>query len=163
MRMFVACALLLGVSWSQASTDFDFLLGEHDVALHAWTPAGWSPPRPVNAQWHGRRGLRDAVIIDEWFDPQAGDGVNVRLYDQEEQLWHMMWISTNGKQVQDLRAEVRDGKLIMWQVYPERPDWRAEFIQLNHCAWAREDGKMVDGSWQPGFRLVATKRECEAR
>lgn len=32
------------------SQQFDFLLGEHEVTLHAWTAQGWSPPRPINAR-----------------------------------------------------------------------------------------------------------------
>ena len=158
---FALTVLLTTAVQANSDSDFDFLLGEHDVTLHAWTGDGWTPPRPQNAEWHGYKGLRDAVIIDEWFDPQAGNGINVRMYDAEEKIWHMMWVSTNGKQVQDLRAQVREGTLTMWQAYPERPNWHAEFSSIDACTWAREDGVTKDGDWQPRFRLVATKRNCQ--
>jgi len=32
---------------------FAFLLGQHDVSLHAWTGDKWSPARPINAHWRG--------------------------------------------------------------------------------------------------------------
>ena len=68
MKVLPALILLLP-ALAHANTAFDFLIGEHDVTLHAWTGSGWTPPRPVNAEWHGRKALRDEVIQDEWFDP----------------------------------------------------------------------------------------------
>ncbi len=143
---------------------FEFLVGKHDVTLHAWTDSGWTPPRPVNARWNGWYGLEGRAIYDEWNDPQPGTGglgVNVRMYDPEEGVWKMMWVSTAGHQVQDLRAQVKDGVLTMWQVYPERPGWKAEFEVLDDNRWARVSYQLNgDGQWQPQFRLVATRTAC---
>jgi hypothetical protein len=143
---------------------FAFLLGEHEVTLHAWTGSAWTPPRPVNAHWRGWYGLSGAAIYDEWVDPApntGGLGVNVRIYDPEEAVWKMMWVSTTGMQVQDLRAEMRGGVLTMWQVYPERPGWKAEFEVLDDDRWARVSYQQDEaGAWQPQFRLVATRQPC---
>lgn len=143
---------------------FDFLIGVHDVTLHAWTGSGWTPARPVNARWQGWYGLEGMAIYDEWVDPASGtanQGVNVRLFDPEASLWKMMWISTAGRQVQDLRAAVREGKLTMWQVYPERPGWKAEFEEIDADRWARVAYQQDDeGTWQPQFRLEATRQPC---
>ena len=162
-NLLIAIALLIPLH-AIGNSDFDFLIGEHDVTLHAWTGSGWSPPRPVNAEWHGHKSLRNQVIQDEWFDPNPGQetsGINIRMYDEQANEWKMMWISTSGKQVQDLRAGSIDGVLTMWQVYPERVGWKAEFENLDKCRWARADYvKQKSGSWQPQFRLVATKRAC---
>ncbi len=165
MNKFCAMLIMLVIPLSSvANKDFDFLLGEHDVTLHAWTGTAWTPPRPINAQWHGRRGLRDLVIEDEWFDPdptRGGSGINVRMFDAEAGDWKMMWISTNTKQVQDLRAKVVDDTLTMWQIYPERQGWKAEFEILSDCRWARVDYIKKEGIWLPNFRLVATRRGCD--
>lgn len=148
----------------EAAAAFDFMVGEHDVTLHAWTGTTWSPQRPVNAEWHGRYTLGGQAVHDEWIDPQPGSevrGINVRLYDAESGEWKMMWISTSGRQVQDLRAKVIDGVLTMWQVYPERAGWKAEFHMLGDFSWAREDfNRNEAGEWVPGFRLVATRRQA---
>lgn len=162
---FICGALLLAAPLSQASVapaaQFDFLIGEHDVTLHAWTGDGWTPARPQNARWNGRRGLESSIIYDEWFDPQGGDGVNVRMYDPNEEIWKMMWISTAAYQVQDLRAQMKDGVLTMWQIYPDRTGWRAEFEILNACQWARVDFQEDEaGEAPPRYRLVATRRGC---
>ena len=148
----------------QATHEFDFLLGNHEVTLHAWTGTTWTPPRPINAQWNGRYGLNGYAIYDEWTDPdpaRASQGVNVRVFDADEGLWKMMWISTASMQVQDLRAKIIDGVLTMWQTYPVREGWKAEFKQLSEQRWQRIDYQQNEqGVWQPGFKLIATKRSC---
>ena len=85
------------------------------------------------------------------------------MYDPDSGVWKMMWIATPARQVQDLRAEVRNGRLTMWQVYPPREGWKAEFEILDACRWARVSYlQEADGSWTPQFRLAATRRECSS-
>ena len=146
---------------------FAFMLGTHDVTLHAWqAPSGtWTPPRPVGAQWNGYWGLGGAAIVDEWFDPPADDadlkgrGINVRVFDAETAEWKMMWVARPGYQVQDLRARVEPDGLTMWQIYPERANWKAVFEILDDDTWARTSyaRDTDDADWQPQFRLVATR------
>jgi hypothetical protein len=146
------------------TSQFAFMIGDHEVTLHAWTGQDWTPPRPVNARWHGWYGLEGMAIYDEWIDPEpsgGGRGVNVRLYDPDEAIWKMMWISTNGKRVQDLRAQMVDGRLTMWQVYPERRGWKAVFEQIDENRWARVSYLQDEsGEWRPQYRLEATRRAC---
>ena len=105
------------------------------------------------------------TIQDEWIDPDpstGGLGVNVRIYDPEENVWKMMWVSTSGRQVQDLRAQMQEGGLTMWQVYPERPGWKAVFEVLDEKRWARVSYQRNEqGTWQPQFRLEATRQPCQ--
>ena len=150
------------------TAQFAFLIGEFHISLHGWQGDGWTPPRAEGARWNGRYGLNGMAIYDEWFDPSADDtdgtwGVNVRTYDPAEQLWKMMWISLPTRQVQDLRAEVRDGTLTMWQVYPERPGWKAEFEVTDADHWARISFVQdpATGAWQPQYRLAASRIPCE--
>lgn len=153
----------------EETRQFDFLIGRHEMSLHAWTGNGWSPPRPVGARWNGWYGLDGRAIYDEWFDPDTTggrepvNGVNVRVFDPAENLWKMMWIAEPALQVQDLRAEMRDGTLTMWQVYPERPNWKAEFEILDEDRWARVAYVRDDETeeWTPQFRLVATRVPCD--
>jgi hypothetical protein len=66
----------------ESLTDFSFLIGHHEVTLHAWTGESWTPPRPTLAQWRGWYGLDDMAIYDEWKDPgaePANIGINVRF------------------------------------------------------------------------------------
>ena len=151
-------------------SQFAFLIGDYRVHLHAYRNGAWTPPQPgVTARWNGRYGLNGLVIEDEWFHPdpaqqeKAGGGINVRMYDDEAGEWKMMWVATAGKQVQDLRAEMRDGVLTMWQVYPERPNFQATFHIDDADNWHRisyiPDEK---GGWLPQFKLAATRLPCPA-
>lgn len=74
----------------------------------------------------------------------------------------MMWVALPGHQVQDLRAEMRDGVLTMWQIYPERAGWKAEFEIIDADRWARVDYLQdpESGDWTPRFRLAATRTSC---
>lgn len=147
---------------------FDFLIGDYRIDAHAWRDGAWTPPRPgPTARWNGRYVLGGMAIEDEWYavdpgiDPVAGRGINIRMWDPDASEWDMMWVATGGRQVQDLRAKIVDGKLTMWQVYPDRPTFRAYFERLDADRWhritlARDDA----GEWQPTFKLVATRIPC---
>jgi hypothetical protein len=148
---------------------FEFLIGDYTVRFHAWQGDTWSPPQPgTSARWNGWYGLGGMAIVDEWFnpdpgiDPDAPRGINVRMYDDKAQEWDMMWIATGANQVQDLRAQVKDGALTMWQVYPDRPDFKAIFEIEDDDHWARISFNKNDkGEWQKQFKLAATRIPCE--
>jgi len=149
-------------------SEFGFLIGDFQVTAHARSADGWTPPRPgPRARWNGRYGLGGMIIYDEWFDPDprqdpnAPRGVNVRFYDPEAAQWKMMWLATGAAQVADLRAEMRDGKLTMWQVYPERPGFLADFTVEDDDHWHRVSyTKDSQGEWVPQFKLAATRIPC---
>lgn len=152
-----------------ATKQFDFLVGDFEVTLHAWRNNAWTPPRPTKARWNGWYGLEGMAIVDEWFDPdpaanpKGGRGINVRMFDEKEQQWKMMWMHTTNKSTQDLRAKMIDGVLTMWQVHPERPNFRAEFEVIDENRWARVSfvpGEKED-EWLPQFRLEATRIACD--
>ncbi|MEZ5921701.1 MAG: hypothetical protein R3C60_10165 [Parvularculaceae bacterium] len=149
-------------------SQFAFLIGDYTITLHAWRGDQWSPPQPgVTARWNGYYGLEGMAIIDEWYhpdpaqDPNASRGVNVRMYDPEAKEWDMMWVATGNHQVQDLRAKMIDGKLTMWQVYPERPNFRAEFEVFDADHWARISyTKDEKGGWVKQYKLAASRIPC---
>ena len=187
-RSFAVAALLLAtatrVAGQEATCDygaphpnapvelsqFAFLVGDYDITSHAWRNGTWTPPRPgPHARWNGRYGLGGMAIYDEWFDPNPSDdpdaprGVNVRMYDTEAGQWKMMWLATAGMTVQDLRAELRDGKLTMWQEYPERAGFLADFTVEDEDHWHRISyTRGDDGEWRPQFKLAATRIPCGA-
>jgi len=147
---------------------FAFLIGDYKVTMHRWLGESWSPPQAgVTARWNGRYGLGGMAIYDEWFspdpaqDPDASRGVNVRMYDPDAEEWDMMWVATGGHQVQDLRAKEIDGVLTMWQVYPERLGFRAEFTVDDSDNWNRISyAPDENGVEQKQFKLAATRIPC---
>lgn len=152
-----------------ALDQFSFLIGDFSISGHAWLGDQWSPPRPgPKSRWNGWYELGGMAIADEWydtdpgFDPNSGRGLNVRTYDPDAGEWDMMWFHTSTLQVQDLRAEVIDGVLTMWQVYPERQNFRATFHIEDEDHWSRITyAKDEAGEWVKTVKLAATRIACE--
>lgn len=150
------------------TAQFAFLIGDYKITLHQWQGEDWSSAQPgVSARWNGYYGLGGMAIFDEWYNPDTAQkpdgnhGVNVRMYDPDAEEWDMMWVATSNHQVQDLRAKVIDGKLTMWQVYPERPNFRAEFNVEDDDHWNRVSfAKDENGEWAKQFMLAATRIPC---
>lgn len=149
-------------------SQFAFLIGDFKIDLQPWGGEDWKPPLPDHtARWNGWYGLGGMAVVDEWYEydpaqkPDAGRGINVRMYDEKAGEWDMMWIDSTAHQVQDLRAKMEDGKLVMWQVYPERPNFKAEFIIDDKDHWSRVGYKKnEDGEWVKRFKLAATRIPC---
>lgn len=149
-------------------SQFDFLIGDFTITAHAWRGDRWSPPRPgVPARWNGYYGLGGRTIVDDWYDrdpgmqPDTTGGTNIRLWDAEDGEWDMMWIHTNSKQVQDLRAKLIDGKLTMWRIYPSDREMNAYFERTGPNSWHRISlTKNEAGEWVPQFKLAATRIPC---
>ena len=150
-------------------SQFAFLIGDFTISAHAWQGEDWSPPRPgTPARWNGWYGLDGMAIVDEWYsrdpgpEPETGRGVNVRMVNPEDGHWEMMWIATGAYQVQHLRAEMIEGMLTMWQIYPENRNFRAEFEVLDEDNWQRVQYQQDEaGEWHPAFLLRATRIPCE--
>ncbi|MEL7030918.1 MAG: hypothetical protein AAGK80_01490 [Pseudomonadota bacterium] len=153
-----------------ALEQFAFLIGDFEITSHIMTPTGWSPPRPgPRARWNGWYSMGGMMITDEWYDPDPGlqpespRGVNVRMYDEASAEWKMMWVSTTGAQVQDLRAGMRDGKLTMWQIYPTEIELVADFTVEDADHWHRISYVKDDaGEWIPQYKLAARRIACDA-
>lgn len=148
---------------------FSFLIGDYQVEGLGWFNNQWfaNPNAKTPSRWNGRYSLNGKAITDEWFNEDPGVnkdtnvGVNVRMFDVEAAEWKMMWISNFNHVVQDLRAKVIDGKLTMWQVYPDRPDFKAEFEVVNENQWHRiHYGKNDAGEWEKKVKLLATRIPC---
>ncbi len=152
-----------------AFSQFEFLIGDFEIEGFGWFNNRWytNPNATVPPRWNGYYGLNGKAIVDEWFNedpgitPETHRGINVRMFDEKAAEWKMMWISTVNHTVQDLRAKVIDGKLTMWQVYPERPTFKAEFEVLSDSQWQRTEYiKDENGNWNQRFKLVATRIPC---
>jgi hypothetical protein len=148
---------------------FSFLIGDYTIDAQAWAGKDWTAPGqvPVPARWNGWYGLDGMAIYDEWYtqDPgvnaETARGVNVRFYDDKNKEWKMMWTSSGTLQPQDLRAEIRNGVLTMWQVYPDRPNFKAEFFSVDDDNWYRISyTKDENNNWVKQYKLSAKRLKC---
>lgn len=151
-------------------SQFAFIIGDFDVQFLDWNAeaGAWSEPRPYFAHWNGRYGLAGQAIIDEWYDPgfgvreQSGAGINIRIFDPEAGIWETAWHYTANYEVRELHQAVReDGRLWLWQVYPEAPERRIFFETYENGEWARiTQAQNDDGEWVNSVSLYARPAEC---
>ncbi|PWE16758.1 hypothetical protein DDZ18_11195 [Marinicauda salina] len=151
---------------------FAFLIGDYDVGVRNWDAEteSWGEPEYF-ARWNGRYIFGGRAIADEWFDPgygyreASGAGINIRLRDAEADVWKTAWHSTANTEVRELRQAVReDGKLHLWQVWPEAPERNVWFETYEDGRWARISMARDEetGDWVPSVKLDAVPAECAA-
>lgn len=180
----IVSAALASPAFAQESCDFgtpaegvgevmagwDFLIGNHEVDVRLWQDGAWSDP-VATAQWNGWWGLGGTAIIDEWFGPRRPDGapgnngVNVRVWDADAQVWRMTWQATRNATAAIYESEVRDdGFMHMWQTLPEDPtETDAWFEITGQETWVRiERARDEKGAWVNQFRLDARRLPCSA-
>ncbi|WP_421787764.1 hypothetical protein [Hyphobacterium sp.] len=148
---------------------FAFIIGDFDVGYRTWDAeaGGWLEPQ-FQARWNGYYGLNGRAVIDEWFDPgygyraESGTGINIRLYDEGEGRWETAWHYTANYEVRELHQELReDGRLWLWQVYPEAPQRRVWFETFDDGEWARFEQRRNDaGEWANAVMLHAIPADC---
>lgn len=152
----------------EAMAPWDFLIGPHEVEVRLWQDGAWTDP-VATAHWNGWWGLGGHAIIDEWFGPQRPDGspgnngVNVRIWDEENQVWRMTWAQTRGAEVAIFESDIRDdGFMHMRQVSPaEEAETDAWFEVTGEDTWTRiQRGRDENGEWVMQFRLDATRLPC---
>lgn len=151
--------------------EFAFMVGcfRADAQLYDAERGAFGPTAPT--YWTGQWALGGWAIYDEWFDvqipgqpPALGRGGNLRMVDPETGVWTMVWVHTGGRPGQDLRAEMRGDRMVMWQIYPTRgSDWKAEFEVVDPDHWVRTEYGRPSASddWRPLGRIHATRVSCD--
>jgi hypothetical protein len=151
---------------------FAFIIGDFEVGSRPWdAEAGEWGEALYTARWNGRYGLGGRAIIDEWYDPgygyrpESGAGINTRIWDEAEGVWKTAWIHTGTLQTMELHQRLdEDGKLWLWQVYPETGERRVYFERYDADHWARIDMVFDEesGAWINRFMLDANRVDCSA-
>ncbi len=150
---------------------FAFLVGDYEIHAYGRQGDGWTQGY-LTTEWNGRWALDGFAIYDEWFDVQwpnkpitTGRGANLRMYQPETKEWIMVWTHTASKDGQDLRAQLRGDKMVMWQVHPKKTtDWKAEFEVFDDDHWMRVSYTRPYGTdkWELEGKLEAFRKTCQA-
>jgi hypothetical protein len=156
----------------QELEQYSFLIGNHEMRTWRWDAENenWGKGY-LTTRWNGWWALDGFAIADEWFDvqypsqpPAMGRGINIRMWDAENKRWSNMWMHTRTSTVTELHSEMEDGKMVMYQVYPETTTkLRSEFEVFDDGNWTRityvedEDGNLTPTGRLDGIKLSCTK------
>jgi len=144
---------------------FAFIIGDFDINVRRMTETGWGKV-VGKARWNGRYSLDGRAIMDWWYGP-GGGGVNIRMFDQKAGHWKTAWHSTDNFEVRELHQQIlpEDGRLHLWQHYPEAPERNVYFETYEDGRWARIDQRKnaETGEWKPALILEAIPAACEPR
>lgn len=152
----------------EAFSQFAFIIGDFDVNYRQMTEDGWSEPLG-QARWNGRYTLDGRAIMDWWYEDgdNGSAGVNLRIYDPNEKVWKTAWHYTANYEVRELRQRIweEDGRLHLWQVYPDAPERNVYFETYDNGRWARVDQRKdpETGEWSPAVMLEAIPADCAPR
>ncbi len=151
--------------------EFEFLIGCFRIDAQRYHADRNDFGPTVQTYWNGRWALEGWAVYDEWFNVQIpgqptdlGRGANLRMVNPETGIWTMVWVHTNNAPGQDLRAQMRDGDMVMWQVHPRRDnDWKAVFDIVDDNHWVRTEyvREHATDEWRPTGRLNATQVSCD--
>ncbi len=78
--------------------DFDFWIGEWDVAVANGTPAGTNSIQPAE---------RGCVLIENWTNTAGGTGMSINYLDKSSDEWVQIWNAEGGSQI-NIRGGLTD-------------------------------------------------------
>lgn len=78
--------------------DFDFWIGEWDVAIANGTPAGTNSIQPAE---------RGCVLIENWKNTAGGTGMSINYLDKSTDEWVQIWNAEGGSQI-NIRGGLTD-------------------------------------------------------
>lgn len=128
----------------------------------------WSEEK-TRAEWRWYYILDGHAIQDDWISLQAADdtsqvyqpiGTNIRIYNSEENQWHMAWIDKTNRRLATFTAVNEDGKIIMSGQNAQGRQIRNTFFDItqNEFDWQQEWTFDEGKTW-----VAVAKIHCERK
>jgi hypothetical protein len=123
----------------------------------------------THREWHwyyildGHAIQDDLVTIEkaDRNDPQITVGTNIRIYNEEEQLWHMAWIHSGRQRLATFTATNQDDRVVMQGMNDQGREVRNTFFDIRPDSFEWEQRWTFDAgeSWVAVARIHATRIE----
>lgn len=98
-------------------SDFDFWIGEWDVAIPDGRHAGTN---------HIERQERGCVLVERWIGATGGTGTSMNYYDSHAAHWKQLWVSSDGTII-EIAGGLRAGSMVLEGVLIEVSGARKPF------------------------------------
>jgi hypothetical protein len=102
------------------TAQFEQLVGEWEARQVSRRGDGSWSEDTTTASWIWRYTPNGHAIQDDWIVPTVSDsgsarfrGMNIRIYDPEEQIWHIAWVDNRGRKVSVFTARGDSTRIVM--------------------------------------------------
>lgn len=140
------------------SRQFDFWLGQWEVANPAGEPAGRSRIESI---------LGGCVLLENWDSPTGVSGKSFNIFNADTGLWEQFWVDNSGSRLH-LSGGLREGRMVLQGVQDkanaqsglrqhERITWipNADGSVRQHWETSTDDGKTWSTSFDGLYRRAA--------
>jgi tetratricopeptide (TPR) repeat protein len=127
------------------SHQFDFWVGEWNVATPAGQPAGHSVVQKI---------LGQCVILENWTDGQGGEGKSLNAYNAQLKMWQQFWTDQYGS-VTEYRESEWVGTSLRLTAHVGAAQVRMTFTPVDSNTVRQVGERSTDGgkTWAPSFDL----------
>ncbi len=143
----------------------------------SWSCKGFNPQEdgswqanPWVSEWVWYYVLDGYAVQDVWIPgegapPGAATGTNLRIYNREQERWHMVWTTHGQNEFDSFNAEFVDGVIVMHGEMPQRGQRNPHLAQITfynisveHFDWKYEFSPLADGqNWTEAARLACER------
>lgn len=147
------------------------LIGEWDAEVTSRNRDGSWPEETSRAIWRWYEILDGEAIQDDWIKVTDGgpgkepileaSGTNIRIYNAEEEQWHMAWIDRNNRRVATFTATNEDDSVVMTGLNAKGRQVRITFSKISKKTFEwQQEWTMDEGTtWFPVARMTCTRRK----
>lgn len=143
---------------------FDQLLGTWEVAQSIRNQDGSWSEKPQKYKWKFYPILEGEAVQDDWIvvdstGQETVAGTNIRIFNPEENQWHMAWIDRTVRHTAVFTAKNVDGKVLMAGTNARGRNIRNTFYNIteNSFDWQQEWTFDEGQSWVAVARIRGTR------
>ncbi|MCB0289711.1 MAG: hypothetical protein KDH97_05580 [Calditrichaeota bacterium] len=143
---------------------FDRLLGTWEVTQSILNQDGSWSVKPQKYRWKFYPILEGEAVQDDWIvvdstGQETVAGTNIRIFNPEENQWHMAWIDKTVRRTAVFTAKNEDGKVLMEGTNAKGRHIRNTFYNIseNSFEWQQEWTFDEGQSWVAVARIRGTR------
>lgn len=148
------------------------MIGDWVTREESLKPDGSGWKKSKGAEWKFYWGLNGWAIIDDYISPPLIEsvseptkrqiGMNIRTFDPVQKKWSMVWITKDGKTINQFSATSNEQQIVMLSKKPNASGkmTRITFFNMNndHFEWKYEVSKDGKTNWLEVYRIHGTRK-----
>ncbi len=143
---------------------FDKLIGTWDISQSVRQQDGTWKENPHKYKWKFYTILGGEAIQDDWIvvdseGKETTSGTNIRIFNSEENQWHMAWIDKTQRRTAVFTAKNIDGTVLMEGTNATGREVKITFYDISQNSFNWKQEWTFDGgqNWVTVVKLKATR------